>query len=81
MPEIVIVPDRLEPPGDGPWLIAWSGWSAYDEILAQRLSGRVREARPDVWPDARSVLALAAEAEAVTAWTLEPRYVRDEVTG
>ena len=81
MPEIVIAPDRLEPPGDGPWLIAGSGWFAYDEILAQRLSGRVREARPDIWPDARSVLALAGEAEAVTAWRLEPRYVRDEVTG
>lgn len=78
--EVVVPPERLELPGDGPWLAAGSGLASYADALATVLEGRVTETLPNLWPDARSVLALAGTVEPVSAWELEPKYVRDDVT-
>lgn len=80
-PEVVVPPAQLLLPDDGPWLAAGSGLASYGAELDRILTGRVADKRPDLWPDARSVLALADAVEAVPAWELEPKYVRDDVTG
>jgi tRNA threonylcarbamoyladenosine biosynthesis protein TsaB len=80
-PEAVLPPAQLELPHPGPWLAVGSGLANYSEILSGVLEGHVTETRPDLWPDARSVLALADTVDPVPAWELEPRYVRDDVTG
>lgn len=80
-PEVVVPPDSLELPHEGPWLAAGSGLASYGEPLGHRLEGRLAASKPEVWPGARSVLALADTVEPVAAWTLEPKYVRDDVTG
>jgi len=80
-PEAVLPPAKLELPHPGPWLAVGSGLSSYPEALSKVLQDRVTETRPDLWPDARSVLALADTVEPVRAWELEPQYVRNDVTG
>lgn len=77
--EIVVPPRRLELPHEGPWLVAGSGLSSYADELESVMAGKVSGNRPEVWPDARSVLALAETVEPVHAWELEPKYVRDDV--
>ncbi|NBB92122.1 MAG: tRNA (adenosine(37)-N6)-threonylcarbamoyltransferase complex dimerization subunit type 1 TsaB [Gammaproteobacteria bacterium] len=80
-PEVVLPPAKLALPGEGPWLAAGSGLASYGETLEGMLAGRVTTTLPGCWPDARSVLALAETVEPVPAWKLEPKYVRDDVTG
>ncbi len=80
-PEVVVAPAGLKLPHDGPWLAAGSGLSSYADELEPVLAGKTVEKQPQTWPDARSVLALADSVEPVPAWELEPKYVRDEVTG
>lgn len=77
--ELVVAPARLELPHDGPWLVAGSGLASYGKALEGVLAGRVTKTLPELWPDARSVLALADTVEPVSAWELEPKYVRDDV--
>jgi tRNA threonylcarbamoyladenosine biosynthesis protein TsaB len=78
-PEVVVPPRQLELPHDGPWLVAGSGLASYGDELEGVLDGKVSQALPEVWPNARSVLALADTVEPVPAWELEPKYVRDDV--
>lgn len=79
--EVVVPPAALKLPHEGPWLAAGSGLSSYGDELEAVLDGRVSENYPQVWPSARSVLALADSVDPVPAWELEPKYVRDDVTG
>lgn len=79
--ETVTAPEQLPVPEGGPWLGAGSGLTRYSEALTARLGKALESARPDIWPDARSVLALAGQVDPVPAWELEPVYVRDDVTG
>lgn len=77
--EVVVPPAELPLPHDGPWLAAGSGLASYGTELEDVLAGKVSEQRPDTWPNALSVLALADTVEPVSAWELEPKYVRDDV--
>jgi len=77
--ESVGSPGLLTLPHDGPWLVAGSGLVSYAGELERVLAGKVSARRPEVWPNARSVLALADTVEPVPAWDLEPKYVRDDV--
>ncbi|RFF28161.1 MULTISPECIES: tRNA (adenosine(37)-N6)-threonylcarbamoyltransferase complex dimerization subunit type 1 TsaB [unclassified Wenzhouxiangella] len=77
--EVVVPPAGLALPHEGPWLAAGSGLASYGDELESVLAGKVSEKHPDIWPDARSVLALAETVEPVHAWELEPKYVRDDV--
>lgn len=78
-PEIVVDPAKLDLPHDGPWLASGSGLASYGDELEDVLAGKVSSRHPEIWPDARSVLALADTVEPVAAWELEPKYVRDDV--
>lgn len=77
--ELVVPPAGLALPHEGPWLAAGSGLASYGEVLDGLLEGKVTHKQPDLWPDARSVLALADSVKPVPAWELEPKYVRDDV--
>lgn len=79
--ETVVPPAALKLPHEGPWLAVGSGLASYGEQLGRVLAGAVSSRQPDTWPHARSVLALADTVEPVAAWELEPKYVRDDVTG
>lgn len=72
-------PSAIEAPDARAWIATGSGVAAYPQEIAAAVE--VSEQRPDAWPGARSVLALAESADPVTAWTLQPIYVRDEVAG
>ena len=61
------------------WLAAGSGLASYGDELEDVLAGKVSGWHQEIWPDARSVLALADTVEPVRAWELEPKYVRDDV--
>lgn len=78
--EVVVPPAALKLPHDGPWLAAGSGLASYGDQLESVLAGKVSARHPDIWPGARSVLALADTVDPVPAWELEPKYVRDDVT-
>jgi len=77
--EVVAPPRQLVLPHEGPWLVARSGLASYGDELAGVLAGKVSGKCPEIWPNARSVLALAGSVEPVPAWELEPKYVRDDV--
>ncbi|WP_376692538.1 tRNA (adenosine(37)-N6)-threonylcarbamoyltransferase complex dimerization subunit type 1 TsaB [Wenzhouxiangella sp. EGI_FJ10409] len=79
--EVVLPPRQLVLPHPGPWLAAGSGLASYGDELDGVFGEAVSERCPDIWPNARSVLALADTVEPVAAWELEPKYVRNEVTG
>ena len=74
-------PEHLVAPHTGPWLAAGSGMAVYGEMIEKALEGRLDACRPDVWPHARALLALAGTVDALPVWELEPKYVRDQVTG
>ncbi len=74
-------PGRLVPPHAGPWLAAGSGLDSYSEVIEPILGDGLAQSRRDIWPDARSLLALAEAVEPMPAWQIEPKYVRDQVTG
>jgi len=82
--ERVIAPDQVAKPGEGGWMGAGSGWSAYGEILTAAvgpgvLSGQMNEC----FPSAESIVKLAlAEYQAgrhVPAAQAVPVYLRDNV--
>lgn len=79
-PEAVLAPGEVSVPGPGPWRVAGSGLAAYDELIRSRLGDEEMSWRPDAWPLAESLLALAVDVEPVPAWRVEPKYVRDRVT-
>ena len=74
-------PDRLVPPHAGPWLAAGSGLAVYGEVIERVMGDGLAESRPHIWPDARTLLVLAEAVEPSPAWQIEPKYVRDQVTG
>ncbi|QOC21890.1 tRNA (adenosine(37)-N6)-threonylcarbamoyltransferase complex dimerization subunit type 1 TsaB [Wenzhouxiangella sp. AB-CW3] len=80
-PEQVGPPARLTAPHDGPWLAAGSGLAVYPDEVERALGTQLGTRLPEVWPDARALLHLAAGVTPVPAWSLEPVYVRDRVTG
>ena len=75
----VIKPDALELPDAGVWLGCGTGFAAYPELLADRLS----EVRPDVFPHARDIGQLAmpvfAAGRGAVPDAAEHMYVRDRV--
>lgn len=73
-------PAELAAPQAGPWLVAGSGLAVYGDQIKQALGESLGECRPEVWPDARSLLAVTTSVEPVAACELEPSYVRDQVT-
>lgn len=79
--EVVIAPAQLKLPRGGSWLAVGSGLGSYREAFQTPFVDHHVEWRPEVWPDARSVLALADSVAPVAAWELEPGYLRDQVTG
>jgi tRNA threonylcarbamoyladenosine biosynthesis protein TsaB len=78
-PPAVLKPADLTLPEEGDWLGCGTGFAAYPDML----SGRLREARPDVFPHARAVAELAlpvfAAGRGAAPDTAEPFYVRDKV--
>lgn len=80
-PELVQDPRAIGLKGArGGWRLAGSGLAVAGEALRGRLGDAVVAWQPDAWPLAESVLALAADVEAVPAWRVEPNYLRDRVT-
>lgn len=73
--------EELKPPHAGPWLAAGSGLAVYGEAIARVMGQDLVECRPDLWPDARTLLVLAGTVAPLPAWQIEPTYVRDQVTG
>ena len=80
MPESVLDPRSLSVPSGTEWLVAGSGLASYPSLVAETLAGIAVVGRPDTWPLARDLFALAAAVEPVAAWEVEPRYVRNQVT-
>ena len=79
--EIVIAPAQLQLPQAGSWLAAGPGLVSYRDKFQTPFADHRVEWNPEVWPDARSVLALADSASPIAAWELEPNYIRDQVAG
>jgi tRNA threonylcarbamoyladenosine biosynthesis protein TsaB len=81
--ERVCTPEALQLPLAASWQVVGSGWAAYAAILQLRLTGRLRSAHADCYPQARHVAELAARAYAdgrADAPELAlPVYLRDKV--
>lgn len=80
--------DSVCAPGDvplphGPCIGLGNGFSAYPEALVERLGEKLADMDADCWPDARSVIRLAATAigrgEIDSPEQALPRYVRNKV--
>lgn len=81
MSEAVLPPGQLVLPGDNAgWLVAGPGLAAYPALAAGVLKDRVAAFAPQVWPQARALIALAPASETVAAWEIEPVYLRNDVT-
>ncbi|MEE4638337.1 MAG: tRNA (adenosine(37)-N6)-threonylcarbamoyltransferase complex dimerization subunit type 1 TsaB [Wenzhouxiangella sp.] len=80
LPEAVLEPQHVSVPTPGPWLVAGSGWTVYPEQIGAGLDNVGFTPRAEAWPLAESLLVLATGVEAVPAWQVEPKYVRDRVT-
>lgn len=78
--EAVLAPERLMAPVDGNWRVAGPGLDVYSGQIEEALAGRIAARRPDIWPGAEAVLALAKNSAGVPAWEVAPVYVRDQVT-
>jgi len=65
------------------WVGCGSGFAAYGEVLAQRYGDRLVQVRPEAFPRARHIAALAQPAlvggTAVPADAAAPCYIRDKV--
>ena len=65
------------------WIGAGAGWLAHGAVLQQRMAGRITEIYPQVWPQAGSIVLLAADAfsrgHTVSAEHAQPVYLRDNV--
>jgi tRNA threonylcarbamoyladenosine biosynthesis protein TsaB len=82
--ERVVAPDRVAKPGEGGWMGAGTGWSAYGEILTATIGpGVLTGQMHECFPTAESIVKLAvAEYEAgrhVPAAKAVPVYLRDKV--
>lgn len=82
--DVVVAPDTLELPGqETGWQVLGSGWSAYSAQLGDRLG------EAPVWADgerfaqaeevARLAMPMALRGDMVSAESLQPAYLRDNV--
>lgn len=62
------------------WVAIGSGADRYAQALAKRFTATEMVVTPDVGPTAEAVLRLAADVMPVAAWSLEPLYLRHNVT-
>jgi tRNA threonylcarbamoyladenosine biosynthesis protein TsaB len=81
--ERVCTADALALPAAAAWRVVGSGWTTYADTLRERLTGTLRSAEGDHYPQARHVAELAArEFRAGRAQSPEhalPVYLRDKV--
>ena len=65
------------------WTGCGSGFSAYGDVLQQRLGDALSSLRPDIYPHARHIAMLAAPVfaagQGLPAEQAAPVYVRDKV--
>lgn len=70
------------PAGEG-WTGCGNGFAAYGELLQQRLGGKLQALRPELFPHARDMVALAqplfAAGRGLPAERAAPIYIRDKV--
>lgn len=81
--EIVVDPALAPlPPGDA-WVVAGSGWDAYQDILEPRLRAQRSSGLPGCVPHARDVAILAIDrfkaGDVMAPELAVPVYIRDEV--
>lgn len=81
--EVVAHPAQVPAPGDGAWIGVGEGWGVYCDELMAAVGGSVEVMAEPLYPRARDLLALAAEAwvagAAVPAEQALPVYLRDQV--
>jgi len=81
--ERVVPPGQVQVPDGEAWIGVGEGWVAYDDDLMTAVGGRVEVVAEPLYPRARDLLTLAAEAwaagEAVPAEQALPVYLRDQV--
>ena len=81
--EQVCAPNDVILPGSGSWLGQGSGWDSYQQQLLTAAGKLVSETDGAVYPDAQTVVKLAAIAyqkgETLTAEQAIPVYLRDKV--
>lgn len=79
----VCPPGELPLPPGTDWLGCGSGFAAYEVVLGERLAGRLRGVRAELFPSAREIAVLGAAAcargEARDPADALPLYVRDKV--
>ena len=82
-PEVVVSPAAIAQTEGPGWVGAGSGWDAYADRLAPRLTGTLERWIPAAVPHARHLVVLAvaafADGQAVPAEQAQPVYIRDEV--
>lgn len=81
--ERVCDPVDLRLPDEGSWALAGPGLAAYEAALRPRFKAHCAHWLPECLPGAAQVVTIAAAAgpdRAVTAETLEPTYLRNQVT-
>jgi len=81
--ELIVPPAEVPLPEGGDWHGVGSGWGAYREVLAGRLSGRITAIDADAQCHAQDVAQIAvvdfAAGRAVPAEHALPVYLRDKV--
>ena len=82
--ERVCAPEDLPFLNDPPWTGVGEAWGVYEASLRSRFGSRIHEVYASMYPRARDVAVLAADAfqrgEAVSAEAALPVYLRDRVT-
>jgi tRNA threonylcarbamoyladenosine biosynthesis protein TsaB len=79
----VCAPDAVPLPEGGGWTGCGSGFTAYGDVLKQRMGAGLAALRPEVYPHARDIARLAAPLFAaghgLPAEQAAPVYIRDKV--
>lgn len=81
--EAVLRPEDVPVPEAGRWFGAGAGFAAYRDILTKRLAATLAGVAPDMLPEARDIVSLAAQAH-IRGKYLSPEhalpvYLRDQV--
>ncbi len=83
VPECVLKPDQLQLLQAEEWRVVGSGWKTYADVLRTRLTGTLRAADGERYPQAARVAELAVPeflaGHAVAAELALPVYLRDHV--
>lgn len=81
--ECVCKPDALDVPAVDAWQVVGTGWSAHEADLRDRMTGVVRHADGERYPQARHVLRLSQPAftagETLSPEEILPVYLRNNV--